>query len=94
MVYPKGLFWVHYCLYVNDVITTTSLFDIILFADATTLMYSHPDISSKINLINKELSEISNRFEANKLSVNASKTNYKMLGTSHITYTTLIHIHL
>ena len=47
--------------------------------------YSHPDISSKINLINKELREISNWFKANELSVNASKTNYMMLGTSHIT---------
>ena len=74
-----------FILYVNDIITTTSLFDIILFADDTTLLYSHPDISSKINLINKELSEISNWFKANKLSVNASKTNYMMLGTSHIT---------
>ena len=48
-------------------------------------MYSHPNISSKINLINKELGEISNWFKANKLSVNASKTNYMILGTPHIT---------
>ena len=56
-----------------------------MFADDTTLLYSHPDIASRINCINKELSEISNWFKANKLSVNASKTNYMMLGTSHIT---------
>ena len=54
------------------------------FADDTTLLYSHPDISSKIDLINKELIEISNWFKANKLSVNASKTNYMILGTSHV----------
>ena len=41
--------------------------------------------SSKIDLINKELNEISNWFKANKLSVNASKTNYMILGISHIT---------
>lgn len=57
----------------------------ILFADDTTLLYSHPDISSKIDFINKELFEISNWFKANKLSVNASKTNYIIMGTSHIT---------
>ena len=56
-----------------------------MFADDTTLLYSHPDIATKINLINKELSEICNWFKANKLSVNASKTNYMMLGTSHTT---------
>ena len=56
-----------------------------MFADDTTLLYSHPDIATKINLINKELCEICNWFKVNKLSVNASKTNYMMLGTSHST---------
>ena len=75
-----------FILYVNDITTTTSLLDVILFADDTTLLYSHPDIPSKINLINNELRETSNWFKGNKLSVNASKTNYMMLGTSHMTY--------
>ena len=74
-----------FILYVNDITSATSLFEIILFADDTTLLYSHPDIATKINLINKELSEICNWFKANKLSVNASKTNYMMLGTSNTT---------
>ena len=65
-----------FILYVNDITNTTSLFKIILFADDTTLLYSHPDISSKISSINMELSEISNWFKENKLSVNGSKTNY------------------
>ena len=74
-----------FILYVNDITNTTVLFEIILFAKDTTFLYSHPDISSKINSINMELNEISNWFKANKLSVNASKTNYIILGTSHIT---------
>ena len=74
-----------FILYVNDITSATSLFEVILFADDTTLLYSHPDTATKINLINKELSEICNWFKANKLSVNASKTNYMMLGTSHTT---------
>ena len=74
-----------FILYVNDITDTTSLFKIILFADNTTLLYSHPDSSSKIDLINKELDEISNWFKANKLFVNASKTYYMILGISHIT---------
>ena len=60
------------------------MLDIISFADDTTLLYSHPDI--QINLINKELSDISKWFKANKLFVNASKTNFMVLGTSHISY--------
>ena len=74
-----------FILYINDIVNTTSLFEMILFADDTTLIYSHPDIASKIDSINKELCEISNWFKANKLSVNASKTNYMIMGTTHIT---------
>ena len=70
-----------FILYVNDITNTTSLFEIILFADDTTLLYSHPDISSAIDIIDKELNEISNWFKANKLSVNASKTHFMKLDT-------------
>ncbi len=64
-----------------------SLFDIILFADDTTLLYSHPDpdIEWKIPIVNTELSEVNNWFKANKLSVNASKTIYMILGTTFST---------
>ena len=74
-----------FILYVNDIVATTSLFGIILFADDTTLLYSHPDIASKLAIVNKEPSEINNRFQENKLSVNTSKTNHMMLGTSFST---------
>ena len=53
----------------------------ILLADDTTLLFSHQDILSQNNKINNELQEICNWFQANKLSVNASKTNYMVLGT-------------
>ena len=55
-----------------------------MFADDTTILYSHKDISSKTNTINEELKEVSNWFQANKLSVNASKTNYMILGTPYM----------
>ena len=44
-----------FILYVNDITNKTSLFEILLFEDNTTLSYSHPYISSEINLINMEL---------------------------------------
>ena len=55
--------------------------EFILFADDTTILESHHNIENQINRINEELKEVSNWFEANKLSVNASKTNYVILGT-------------
>ena len=33
-------------------------------------------------MINRELQEVTNWFKVNKLSVNASKTNYMLLGTN------------
>ena len=46
-------------------------------------MYSQDDLVSKTNEINKELQEVTNWFKVNKLSVNAGKTNYMLLGTRY-----------
>ena len=54
-----------------------------LFADDTTILFSDKDISSKVDLINTELKEVTNWFKTNKLSVNASKTNFMNMGTTH-----------
>ena len=56
-----------------------------MFADDTTILYSHKNIASQINFINRELLEVSNWFKANKLSVNASETNFMVLGTPQMT---------
>lgn len=74
-----------FILYINDIVNTTSLLELILFADDTTLLFSHRNIASKNNIINNELQEICNWFQANKLSVNAKKTNYMVLGTHQST---------
>ena len=64
-----------FILYVNDITYTSNILDFILFADDTTILYSHKDVNSKINVVNKDLYEVTNWFKANKLSVNATKTN-------------------
>ena len=74
-----------FILYVNDIIHASNVLDFLLFADDTTITYSHKDINRNISIVNKELSEVGNWFKANKLSVNASKTNYMILGTPHMT---------
>ena len=83
-----------FILYVNDIILTTNALQFALFEDDTTITYSHTDIISQFDLINNELKEICNRFKANKLSVNASKTNYMLLGTSHKTQLNHDNIHI
>ena len=74
-----------FILYINDIIHSTSLLELVLFADDTTLLFSHPDIESQMHKVDNDLNEICNWFKANKLSVNASKTNYMIFGTSHTT---------
>ena len=72
-----------FILYVNDITNTSNVLEFVLFADDTTITYSHSDVISKFDMINKELQEVTNWFKANKLSVNASKTNHMLLGTNH-----------
>ena len=74
-----------FILYINDITSTSNILEFILFADDTTILYSHKDIDSQISVVNTELEEVSNWFKANKLSINASKTHYMILGTSHMT---------
>ena len=55
-----------FILYVNDITNTSNVLEFILFADDTTILYSHPKIENQINCINEELKEVSNWFKANK----------------------------
>ena len=72
-----------FILYVNDIVYTSNVLEFVLFADDTTITYSHSEVISKFDMINNELQEVTNWFKANKLSVNASKTNYMLFGTNH-----------
>ena len=76
-----------YMLYVNDITHTSNILDFILFADDTTILYSHKDVNSKKDVVNKELYEVTNWFKAKKLSVNATKTNFMILGSPYMTST-------
>ncbi len=74
-----------FIIYVNFIINASDVLEFILFADDTTILYSHKHIESQIKLVNKELNEVCNWFKATKLYVNASKTKYMILGTPHMT---------
>ena len=74
-----------FIIYINDITNTSDVLDFILFADDTTILFSHKNIASQINVFNRELLEVSNWVKANKLSINASKTNFMVLGTPQMT---------
>lgn len=49
-----------FILYVNYITYTSNVLEFILFADDTTILFSQTDIPGQIDLINKELLEVSN----------------------------------
>ena len=61
-----------FLLYVNDLKNASSLLDPIMFADDTNLFYTQK-IYTLFSDVNKELTNINERFVANKLSLNVEK---------------------
>ena len=63
-----------FLLYINDIVLSSDVFKFILFADDTSLFYSHKNKTEAIKIINLELSKISQWLAANKLSLNVGKS--------------------
>ena len=53
-----------------------------MFTDDTNLFFSHSDINILFGKMNKELANVSNWFNANKLSLNVKKTKYSFFQKS------------
>ena len=70
-------------MYINDITHTSDLLKFILFADDTTILYSHANIDTLISKINHELTHLCDWFSANKLSLNVSKTNYMLFNNNN-----------
>ena len=69
-------------LYVNDLHHTSKILNPIMFADDTNLFFSHSDINILFEKMNKELTNVSNWFNANKLSLNVKKTKFSFFHKS------------
>ena len=65
-----------FLLYVNDIQHASTILEPIMFADDTNLFISHKNITTLFSTMNKELTKIQEWFNANKLSLNISKTKY------------------
>ena len=65
-----------FIIYINDLSNASNLLKTFLFADDTSLFYSHKDPNQLILVTNCGLSKISEWLKVNKLSLNVAKTNY------------------
>ena len=65
-----------FLLYVNDMHRSSKKFDFYLFADYTNLLYADKDINKLEIVANEELLRLCEWLNANKLSLNASKSNF------------------
>ena len=63
-------------LYTNDLPNTLTVIKSILFADDTTIYYSHSNLNTLYTNLNKDLQILNDWFKTNKLSLNVSKTQY------------------
>ena len=65
-----------FLIYVNDMCNVSKSIQPIMFADDTNLFFSAKDNKSLFRFMNEELKRFQTWFNANKLSLNVSKTKY------------------
>ncbi len=76
-----------FIIYINDIVSSSKLFDFIIYADDTTLSTTLEIIIKDTNnsdpesLFNKELQNINDWLKSNKLSVNITKCKYIIFHT-------------
>lgn len=70
-----------FLIYINDIVRVSNRIKYLLFADDTTLYIQGQNLNDIANTLNNELSKVSDWINANKLTINVSKTVY-MISTS------------
>ena len=65
-----------FILYINDLPNASELIEVLLFADDTSIFYSHSNPKTLESVLNNELKNIEVWLRCNKLSVNVKKTTY------------------
>ena len=65
-----------FLIYINDIYRSSKLLTFHLFADDTSIFFSNQGARTIEKTINQELSHVSNRLNANKLSLNISKSSF------------------
>ena len=65
-----------FLLYINDPFHVSNLLSIILFADDTNIFFRHSDLATLATILNVELSCVSSRFNANKITALPDKSKF------------------
>jgi hypothetical protein len=65
-----------FILYINDLPNASKVTETLIFADDTSIFYSHSDPKHLESVMNEELKKVDVWMKNNKLSVNIEKTNY------------------
>ncbi len=65
---------------------------VILFADDSTAYTSSKTIESLTDVVNSDLKKLSECFKVNKLSLNVTKTNFRVIGKNRHINTVQIYI--
>ena len=65
-----------FLIYINDICNVSTLAKLIVFADDTSLFFSHRDPVYLVNMINQELEKFSIWLRTNRLSLNLDKTKF------------------
>ena len=76
-----------FILYINDICNTSDKLTFCLFADDTSLLYTHNNVDEAIRNLNMELVKLSTWLLANKLCINVLKSNYIIFCANQFKYT-------
>ena len=72
-----------FLIFINDLPNSFCLLTL-LFADDTTLLYSHSDIHELISIVNREFHKVVQFFRTHKLSLHPLKTKFMVFSNSQI----------
>ena len=65
-----------FLIYINDLCDVSKILDFILFADDTNIFFSHKNVDFLEKTLNEELLKLTTWCQANKLSINYSKSKF------------------
>ena len=68
-----------FLIFVNDIFNCVNNLDVVLYADDATFVFKHKNIDTIFNVVNNELSNISQWASSNRLLVNIRKTKYMLI---------------